>query len=124
MARVARATSRSATSSSSRRSSVWAQIWPSGATISEREFWWGTRQALQEANQTVFSAARVTIIAWCTGTFQSFGRVVLLWGWKTIWAPWRTHSRVESANRSPSKQITTPTRIPNSSKVWKPLPGV
>jgi hypothetical protein len=32
---------------------------------------------LHEANQTVLSAARVTIMAWCTGTFQSFGRVVL-----------------------------------------------
>jgi hypothetical protein len=31
---------------------------------------------LQEANHTVFSAARVTIMAWCTGTFQAFGRVV------------------------------------------------
>ena len=78
---------------------------------------------MQEANQTVFSAARVTIIAWWTGTFQSFGRVVLFCGWKMSCAPCRTHSRVVSGNRNPSKQITTPTRTPNSSNVSKPRPG-
>ena len=35
------------------------------------------KQALQDANQMVFSAARVVIMAWWIGTFQSLGRVVL-----------------------------------------------
>ena len=34
-------------------------------------------QQLHDASQIVFSAARVTSIAWWIGIFQSFGRVVL-----------------------------------------------
>ena len=59
----------------------------------------------------VFSAARVVIMAWWIGSFQSFGRVVLFCGCSTSWAPWRTHSRVVSGKRKPSKQITTPTLL-------------
>ena len=37
--------------------------------------------------RTVFSAARVTIMAWWMGTFHAAGRVVLFCGWNTTWAP-------------------------------------
>ena len=71
----------SATTTSSTFSSLWATIAPSGAAMMERLFWC-SRQALQEANQTLFSAALVVIMPWKTGIFQSVGSVVLFCGCK------------------------------------------
>ena len=47
----------------------------------------GARGGEQALGRTVFSAARVTIMAWWMGTFHAAGRVVLFCGWNTTWAP-------------------------------------
>ena len=44
----------------------------------------------------------VVAIAWWTGIFQSFGRVVLFCGWNTTCAPLATQARVVEAKRNAS----------------------